>query len=254
MKQPTRRARSSSSSSRFASHVESDSAVPSATVRAPGRGRVRRRARTGAGSQPPAFPARLAEPMEPPPVRRATDNELMAQIQAESHDAFAELYDRYCDRAFRVARAVAIDATRAEDAVQEAFAAVWNSRATYRARHATPAPWLLTIVRHRAIDANRRQAPFDEHRASDAGLARRRSSDDVAGEAVDHADARDIRALLARLPDTQREVIILAFYGQLTHTEIAAELDVPPGTVKGRMRLGFERLRSELEQTGHSPR
>ena len=62
------------------------------------------------------------------------------------------------------------------------------------------------------------------------------------------AQARDLLSVLARLPDAQRDVITLAFYGQLTHPEIAAHLDLPLGTVKGRIRLGMERLRGDIER------
>jgi len=172
----------------------------------------------------------------------------MAQIGAGSLDAWGELYDRYCNRAYRVARAVAVDGAHAEEAVQEAFIAIWNSRATYRPQQATAAPWLLTVVHHRAIDVVRRAARHEEHQTDDGSLEARRSGVDVAQEAVDHEQARRLRMLLAGLPSAQREVIILAFYGQLTHTEIAEQLELPIGTVKGRMRLGLDKLRGEIAQ------
>lgn len=71
---------------------------------------------------------------------------------------------------------------------------------------------------------------------------------EVADQAVAHADAPRLHSLLQRLPDAQHEVIVLAYYGQLSHSEIATRLGLPPGTVKGRMRLGLQRLRAELEQ------
>lgn len=172
----------------------------------------------------------------------------MRRIQAGSHDAFAELYDRYSARAYRVARAVSVDALLAEEAVQEGFVAVWKARASYRPERETAAPWLMTVIRHRAIDMNRRNATVESQRAGDALLEDRSSREDVAGDVAARIDARDLKALLTRLPDAQREVIVLAFYGELTHTEIAAELDVPIGTVKGRMRLGLHKIRGQLEQ------
>jgi RNA polymerase sigma-70 factor, ECF subfamily len=181
-------------------------------------------------------------------AREPGDNELMKRIQGGSHEAFAQLYDRYSARAFRVARAVTVDASLAEDAVQEGFAAIWKARATYRPEYATAAPWLMTVVRHRAIDVNRRHATVQSHRAGDASLAERQSRDDVAVEVAERVDARDLKALLMGLPDAQREAIVLAFYGELTHTEIAAQLDVPVGTVKGRMRLGLHKIRGALDE------
>jgi RNA polymerase sigma-70 factor, ECF subfamily len=166
----------------------------------------------------------------------------MMRIQGGSHDAFAALYDRYCDRAYRVARSVCFDDAYAEDAVQEAFASIWRSRATYRPEQPSAAAWILTLVRHRAIDIKRRDSTQRTHRVSDDALERQPADDDVAGQTESRLEARDLRALLDGLPDAQREVIVLAFYGQLTHTEIASQLDLPVGTVKGRMRLGLHKL------------
>ncbi len=176
----------------------------------------------------------------------ASDNDLMEQIQAGSQEAFARLYGRYCDRAYRVARAVSADDARAEESVQEGFLAVWRSRDTYRPEHATAGPWLLTVIRHRAIDVGRRHARNRAQPVDDEVLENRPSGEDVAGSAAERADARDIRTLLNRLPEAQREVIVLAFYGELTHNEIAGTLGVPVGTVKGRMRLGLHKLRQEI--------
>ena len=85
------------------------------------------------------------------------------------------------------------------------------------------------------------------HRASEDILRTVRGPNDVAEQVEDRAEARGVLSLLAGLPDAQREVITLAFYGQLTHSEIASYLGLPEGTVKGRVRLGLKRLRGELE-------
>jgi RNA polymerase sigma-70 factor, ECF subfamily len=145
-----------------------------------------------------------------------------------------------------VAWSVCRDESRAEEAVQEAFVSIWRSRATYRPQRGAVAAWVLTVARHRAIDIARRHDRYAAQRATAHGLATRSAPDEVAAQAVDRADAGRLQALLARLPDTQQEVIALAFYGQLTHTEIAKQLGLPPGTVKGRMRLGLHKLREGL--------
>lgn len=178
----------------------------------------------------------------------ASDDELMARVQAGSSDAFARLYDRYRDRSYRIASSVCHDRGRAEDAVQEAFISIWRSRDTYRAQQGTVAAWLLTVVRHRAIDAIRRHDRHAARRACDDGLDGHSAPDDVAAQVAARADAERLRPLLARIPEAQREVIMLAFYGNLTHTEIAGQLGLRPGTVKGRMRLGLTKLRGELER------
>lgn len=93
------------------------------------------------------------------------------------------------------------------------------------------------------IDIARRNGPHAAHRAGDEHLHTLPAPGSVADDVAQRLQARSLQGLLAQLPDTQREVITLAFYGQLTHTEIAEHLDLPAGTVKGRMRLGLQRLR-----------
>jgi RNA polymerase sigma-70 factor (ECF subfamily) len=183
------------------------------------------------------------------PSPRFDDGDLMTRAQAGSTDAFGELFDRYRERSYRVSSSVCHDVGRAEDAVQEAFLSIWRNRDTYRAQQGTVAAWLLAVVRYRAIDAARRNDRHASRRADDDGLERQPAPDDVADQVHARADASRLGPLLARIPVLQREVIALAFYGGLTHVEIAARLGLPPGTVKGRMRLGLNRLRDELRRT-----
>jgi RNA polymerase sigma-70 factor (ECF subfamily) len=175
------------------------------------------------------------------------DDQVMAGVKAGSVAAFGVLYDRYCDRAYRIAWSVCRDDDRAEEAVQEAFSSIWKTRTTYDSQVGMVAPWVLTVVRYRAIDIARSNGLHVARRADDDVLHAVRAPDSVADEVVARAQARDLLSLLARLPDAQREVITLAFYGQLTHSEIAAHLDLPAGTVKGRMRLGLQRLREDMK-------
>jgi RNA polymerase sigma-70 factor, ECF subfamily len=102
------------------------------------------------------------------------------------------------------------------------------------------------VVRNRAIDTARRDARLAAHSVLDHDLAGYPAAHDVAREALDRVAAGEIRVVLERLPEIQREVIILAFYGQLSHAEIAEALDLPLGTVKARMRRGLHALREEL--------
>jgi len=169
----------------------------------------------------------------------------MASVKAGSVAAFGVLYDRYCNRAYRIARAVCGDDGCAQEAVQETFMSVWNSRATYVSRGA-PAAWVLTLARHRAIDVARRNHSHVANRASDTMLDVAPARGDLADDVVAAVTGDVVRALLRGLPDNQREAVTLAFYGQLSHTEIAVHLGVPVGTVKGRVRLGLEKLRYDL--------
>jgi RNA polymerase sigma-70 factor, ECF subfamily len=186
------------------------------------------------------------EPAADPAV--VDDDRVMADIKAGSVTAFGVLYDRYYDRAYRLARSVCRDDGHAEEAVQEAFISIWKTRTTYEMQAGKVAPWVLTVARYRAIDVTRRNGLHDGHRASDDSLHAIRGPTCVVEQVVARAQARELQRLLARLPDVQREVITLAFYGELTHSEIAAHLGLPPGTVKGRMRLGLRRLRGDIER------
>lgn len=176
-----------------------------------------------------------------------TDDQVMISVQGGSVAAFGVLYDRYCDRAYRVARSVCRDDGRAQEAVQEAFISIWRTRASYEDR-GNLAPWVLAVARHRAIDVARRNGPHATHRASDAMMTSIAAPGGVAEHAAASSDTRDMLSLLGTLPDTQCEAITLAFYGQLTHPEIAAHLGVPIGTVKGRIRLGMTRLRGDIQR------
>lgn len=185
---------------------------------------------------------------EPGDLAAIGDDQVMAHVKAGSVAAFGVLYDRYCDRAYRIAWSVCRDDGRAEEAVQEAFGSIWKTRMNYESQVGKVAPWVLSVVRHRAIDIARSNGRHAAHRASDDVLHTVRAPDSVADEVVAGAQARDLLGLLAELPDAQREVITLAFYGHLTHSEIAVHLGLPAGTVKGRMRLGLQRLRGDIQR------
>ncbi len=181
-------------------------------------------------------------------VAASKDAQLMKQIQSDSTDAFEQLYDRYSARAYRVARSICHDEGRAEDAVQEAFMSIWRSRSTYRPQRGTVAGWLMRVVHYRAIDVSRGHAKHATRRADEQIIELRPAPGHLAEQILRGDDAANLRKRLRGLPDAQREVIVLAFYGQLTHTEIATQLELPSGTVKGRMRLGLRKLRAEIEQ------
>lgn len=181
----------------------------------------------------------------------ASDEQLMRWVQADDAQAFEALYDRNVRLAWGVARSLCRDAGRAEDAMQDAFVSAWRSRASYREETGSVRGWLMTIVRHRALDSIRRETA--SHRPP---LAKNDyTGPDPAGaspqdEVISRSEAGALRAHLQRLPEAQAEVIALAFYGELTHAEIAQRLSLPQGTVKGRMRLGLMKLREQIEASG----
>ena len=175
------------------------------------------------------------------------DAQLMARVQRDDQEAFGILYDRLSRRAYAVALGSGHDRARADDVVQEAFASIWRSRAGYRPDRGTVSAWMVSTVRHRAIDALRANGRHDRRRSSDEGVEERfEASGDVAQDVVERQQAAQLRTLMVRLPDAQREVLTLAYFGELSATEISRELELPLGTVKGRIRLGLQRLRDEM--------
>ncbi len=132
--------------------------------------------------------------------------------------------------------------------MQDAFVSMWSSRATYEPARGSVARWAMSIVRRRAIYLAQRRAVAAERDEGAARLNEEPAPDDVPADFAAHAETEQLTELLAQLPLVQREVIRLGFFDDLTHQEIARRLALPPGTVKGRMRLGLRKLRSELDR------
>lgn len=173
----------------------------------------------------------------------------MRLVRVDDRDAFAALYDRYSSRAYGFARAMCDTPERAEEAVQDAFLRLWRSRGAYDPAQATARTWIFALIRRSCIDIFRRYRRGDSLRASDAHLEYVAAIGSAEDDAERHEEGREVHAALAQLPDAQREVIVLAYFGGLTHTEIAERLQLPLGTVKGRMRLGLTSARFALSQT-----
>jgi RNA polymerase sigma-70 factor, ECF subfamily len=135
----------------------------------------------------------------------------------------------------------------AEDVVQEAFLSIWRSRMRFDRTRGSVRTWVLGIVHNRGIDALRRSTVHDRRRETLDGVEERfeaRERTDV--EVARREEARNVRGALETLPAEQRRTIELAYFGGFTHSQIAELLDEPIGTVKGRMRLGLEKMRREM--------
>lgn len=177
-------------------------------------------------------------------VAELDDANLMLRVQADDPEAFGALYDRFGSRAYRVAYAIARDSSRAEDVVQEAFLSIWRSRASYQPGRGAVVAWVLGTVRNRAIDSGRRAGRHDNRRSDDERIEETlQAPGSLEQTTVERDQAARLRGALAELPDAQREVIALAYFGELSTSEIAGELALPMGTIKGRMRLGLQKLR-----------
>ena len=174
---------------------------------------------------------------------RATDAQLLTAIARDDVVAFEELFSRYAGRAIAVASTLSPTRADAEDCVQDAFIAIWKNRASYVDGRGSAAGWVLGITRNRAIDLRRRRAVREAVQLPDS-LERLVAADDTPAIADVRAQAEHVGQLLRELPDNQREVVALAFYGQLTFREIAAHLNLSESAIKGRMRLGLAKLRT----------
>ena len=187
-------------------------------------------------------------------IRDLADEEVMQLVQGGSPRAFELLYDRHGGAAFSLAYRMVGNRVTAEDITQEAFLSIWRSRLRYDQARGSVRTWVLGIVHNRAIDALRRgtrpRPPARDARRQSRSATRRRERTDV--EAARREEARSVRGALDTLPDEQRRTIELAYFGGFSHSQIAEMLGMPIGTVKGRMRLGLEKMRRQLAE-GFTP-
>jgi RNA polymerase sigma-70 factor (ECF subfamily) len=184
---------------------------------------------------------------ETPDLRALADEDLMQLLRRGDPRAFEAVYERHSGAAFSLAYRMVGRGNVAEDVVQEAFLSIWRSGARYERARGSVRTWVLGIVHHRAIDQLRRSSVHDKRRASDEGLEERLESGERTDVEVARRDeAETIRSAMETLPPEQSHVIELAYFGGFTHTEIADILETPVGTVKGRMRLGLEKLQDRL--------
>ncbi|HLF68468.1 MAG TPA: sigma-70 family RNA polymerase sigma factor [Gaiellaceae bacterium] len=176
-----------------------------------------------------------------------SDEALVALLARGDERALAELYDRVGRIAYGLAFRVLRDERLAEDAVQEAFLAVWRTAATFTAERAKASTWVLTLVHRRAVDIVRRE---ERRRAEPLGEDRVEVETPVPTEDAVwlRLERERVQVALKQLPDTQREALELAYYGGFSQSELAERLGVPLGTIKSRMFAGLTRLRELLDE------
>jgi RNA polymerase sigma-70 factor, ECF subfamily len=183
-------------------------------------------------------------------IRNLADEEVMQLVQGGSPRAFELMYDRHGGAAFSLAYRMVGNRVTAEDITQEAFLSIWRSRLRYDQARGSVRTWVLGIVHNRAIDQLRRGTVHERRRETLEGIEERfeaRERTDV--EAARREEARGVHGALEQLPDEQRRTIELAYFGGFSHSQIAEMLGMPIGTVKGRMRLGLEKMRAQLADT-----
>lgn len=180
---------------------------------------------------------------------RDHDSQVAAQLKRGESTAIESLYDRYGRLAYGLAFRILNERGAAEDAVQDAFVSVWRNAPGFDTSRGSLRNWLLAIVRNRAIDRLR-------------GGARRRSElqlelvepvaevPDVWQTVASELERKQIQEGFRELPEAQRKTLELAYFAGYTHVEIASRMQVPLGTVKSRMRIGLEKMRTFLEARG----
>ncbi|MDE3113828.1 MAG: sigma-70 family RNA polymerase sigma factor [Chloroflexota bacterium] len=178
--------------------------------------------------------------MDPEPSDRA----LMEALARRDLAALSALYDRYGRVAYTLAYRIVGEPEAAEDIVQDAFIGAWRGAATFDHARGNPRSWLLSIVHHRAVDLLRRRTAFRPSPLEEAAEAA--ADSDTAEEAVRNVERKTVRDALLGLPEAQRRTIELAYFGGYTQSELAELMGVPLGTVKGRMRIGLQKMRRAL--------
>jgi RNA polymerase sigma-70 factor, ECF subfamily len=180
-------------------------------------------------------------------VRNLADEDVMARFQDGDGRAFEVIFDRHAAVAFSLAYRICGRRAVAEDIVQESFLSLWRSGARYDPTRGSVRSWILSTVHNRAIDTFRKERVTSQRNVGDQGLAERMPAPQRTEAEIERRDdARQLRAALTALPEEQRRVIELAYFGGFSHTQIAEVLGLPAGTVKGRMRLGLTKLRLAL--------
>lgn len=181
---------------------------------------------------------------------RQLDAELIGRIAAGDEASFARLYDRFAPGLFSLVQKIMHDEKEAEDVMQDGFAHVWRRAATYDPARSSAFTWAVMIFRNKAIDRLRiRQRRDRTSEAAANETAVFPQSDDASAVAAELRERHSlIRTALSQIPEEQKEAVELAFFGGLTHEQIAGQLATPLGTIKARIRRGLLRLRECLKE------
>jgi RNA polymerase sigma factor (sigma-70 family) len=190
------------------------------------------------GSRP--VPARICCQGQP-----VEDAELLDRIADGDQRAIETLYQRFGGGMYAVALRVSRSERLAQEAVQDAFMAVWQDPGRYDPDRGSLGPWLLTLARYKAIDGVRREAAA-KRQTQEVDLELYEAPDDVHDEVWKSLQRDRLNRAIASLPDDQRRALTLAFVEGLTHVEVAAREGVPLGTAKTRIRTALLRLRTQM--------
>jgi RNA polymerase sigma-70 factor (ECF subfamily) len=175
------------------------------------------------------------------------DEDLISLVEAADAEAFATLYDRHSRAAFSLAYRMMGERQASEDLAQDAFLKVWRSASSYRAERGSVRTWILSIVHNRGIDQIRSQASRRRTQEEIEASAPRSQPSEAFAETWRNSQREQVREALGTLPPEQLKILELAYFSGYTHMEISNLLDLPLGTVKGRMRLGLKKIRDYFE-------
>ena len=176
------------------------------------------------------------------------DEELMSLLEGGDAEAFATLYDRHSRAAYSLSYRMMGDRQAAEDLTQDAFLKVWRSAGGYRSDRGSVRTWILSIVHNRGIDQLRSLASRRRTQDRVEQSAPRSQPSEAFAETWRNRQREQIREALDTLPAEQLKILELAYFSGYTHVEISNLLDIPLGTVKGRMRLGLKKIRDYFGQ------
>lgn len=172
------------------------------------------------------------------------DAAAVARVAGGDATALKELYDRYGRVVYSFAYRITSDATLSEECVQDVFVALWRRAADFDPKRAKLTTWLFVVARNRAIELGRQKARRPELRETLEPLG---SAPDPADMVAVADESQRVAEAMSELPEDQLAVLRLAYFDGRSHSEIAEVIGIPLGTVKGRMRLALERLRTVSE-------
>lgn len=194
----------------------------------------------------------LTDAVRPSDMTVQTDMQLLQRISQRDEDALLKLHERYVNLVYSVALRVVNDSQTAEEVTQDTFMRIWNRALSYDPEKGKFITWLLTMTRRIAIDAIRSRT----RREPRAGMLYM-DEDPALWENILSDGSNDLRrtleGVLRNLPGDQRELIEMAYFGGLSHSDIAEERSIPLGTVKTRIRLGMQKLREAWLGAGGNP-
>jgi RNA polymerase sigma-70 factor (ECF subfamily) len=171
------------------------------------------------------------------------DEDLVSLVHDGEPRAFAALYDRHSQAAYYLAYRMVGERQAAEDLVQDVFIKVWRRAGSYRAERGSVRTWILSIVHNRGVDLLRSMATLRRTQDKIEASAARSEPSDAFAESWRNTRRDQVREALKTLSPEQFKIMDLAYFSGYTHVEIARLLNLPLGTVKGRLRLGLRKMR-----------